>query len=295
MYNILPEERRKKLRDMLCHGKHVRVMEASSGLSGLIVENVKAGDKEYDAMWISSLCNAAWQGKPDNEVVDFSDRLRTIENILEVTTKPVIVDGDTGGKTEHFLYHVRTLERLGVSAIIIEDKKGLKQNSLLGNSSLHMLEDKEVFADKIRMGKAALQTSDFMIIARIESFIAGNTMEDALDRAECYVDAGADAIMIHSCKSDGKEIMQFLHAFRKKHAQIPVVLIPTTYCTYKEDELFENGADVVIYANHLLRCAYKSMVRTAEQILECGRAMEADIENCISIKEILELISDEQN
>lgn len=295
MKNNMPEIRRKKLKELLSSKKIVRVMEASNGLSGLIVENTKVDNKEYDAMWLSSLCDSTLKGKPDNEVVDFSSRLKTIEEIFEVTTKPLIVDGDTGGKIEHFVYNVRTLERLGVSAIIIEDKKGLKQNSLLGDSAIQILEDKEVFANKIKQGKKALLTDDFMIIARIESFIAGNGLSDALDRADYYIEAGADGIMIHSYKNDGNEIMKFLKHFREKHPTISIILVPTTYSSYTETELYNNGANIVIYANHLLRSAYKNMVSVAKKILVDENSLEASEKYCISMKEILGLIGDDND
>ena len=295
MKNSLPEIRRKKLKELLSIKPYIRVMEASNGLTGLIVENTRVDNKEYDAMWLSSLCDSTLKGKPDNEVVDFTSRVKTIEEIFEVTTKPLIVDGDTGGKTEHFIFNVKTLERLGVSAVIIEDKKGLKQNSLLGSSILQILEDKEVFADKIRQGKQALQTHDFMIIARIESFIANESLEDALERADCYIKAGADGIMIHSYKSDGKEIKEFLNRFRKKHTNIPVVLVPTTYSKYTETELYNYGTNIVIYANHLLRSAYKSMGQTAKKILEDECSFNASKDYCISMKEILSLIGDDND
>ncbi len=295
MKNNMPEIRRKKLKELLSSQKIVRVMEASNGLSGLIVENTKVDTKEYDAMWLSSLCDSTLKGKPDNEVVDFSSRVKTIEEIFEVTTKPLIVDGDTGGKTEHFIYNVKTLERLGVSAIIIEDKRGLKQNSLLGSSTVQILEDKEVFANKIKQGKKALQTDDFMIIARIESFITGNDLSDALERADCYVKSGADGIMIHSYKNDGKEIMYFLSEFKKKHPTIPIVLVPTAYSSYTETELYNNGANIVIYANHLLRSAYRNMVEVAKKILLDERALEASEEYCIGMEEIFDLIGDDND
>ena len=270
-------------------------MEASNGLTGLIVENTKVCGKEYDAMWLSSLCDSTLKGKPDNEVIDFSSRIKTVEEIFEVTSKPLIFDGDTGGHPEHFAYNVKTLEKLGVSAIIIEDKKGLKQNSLIGDPSLHTLEDKEIFANKIKQGKKALQTSDFMIIARIESFIANKPLNDALERADCYIEAGADGIMIHSYKEDGAEIMEFLKCFREKHPEVPVVLIPTTYSKYTETELFERGANIVIYANQLLRSAYKSMSAAAKKILEDESSFAASKEYCTSMKEILNLIGDEND
>jgi len=198
----MPEVRRGLLKNMLENRKHIRVIETSNGISGLIAENTKVTDeltgeiKEFDAMWISSLCDSTFKGKPDNEVVDFSSRISTINEILEVTTKPIILDGDTGGKIEHFVYNVNTLERLGVSAIIIEDKTGLKQNSLLGTEVKQQLEDPDIFAEKIKAGKEAQLTDEFMIFARIESLIAGKDVADAIDRARKYIDAGADGIMI---------------------------------------------------------------------------------------------------
>ncbi len=295
MKNNLPEIRRKKLKELLLTKRNIRVMEASNGLTGLIVENTKVDNKEYDAMWLSSLCDSTLKGKPDNEVVDFSSRVKTIEEIFEVTTKPLIIDGDTGGKVEHFVYNIKTLERLGVSAIIIEDKKGLKQNSLLGDSAIQILEDKEIFANKIREGKKAQQTDDFMIIARIESFIANESLEDALDRARCYINSGADGIMIHSYKSDGNEIMDFLKKFRIKYPTIPVVLVPTTYSKYTENELYDNGANIIIYANHLLRSAYKSMLEVSKKILKDESAYEASKEYCVSMNEILSVIGDKND
>ena len=295
MKNNMPEIRRKKLKEMLKQKEYIRVMEASNGLSGLIVENSKVDNREFDAMWISSLCDSAFKGKSDNEVVDFSSRVKTIEEIMEVTTKPIIVDGDTGGKVEHFIANVKTLERIGVSAIIIEDKTGLKQNSLLGNEVEQILEDKDVFANKIKKGKEALQTDDFLIIARIESFIAGKGLDDAIDRAETYINSGSDGIMIHTYKSDASEIIEFLRIIKEKYPNIITVVVPTTYSNYKEKELNEFGANIIIYANHLLRSSYKAMVRTAEMILENERAYEASIECCVSPKEILKLIGDKND
>lgn len=246
-------------------------------------------------MWISSLCDSAFKGKPDNEVVDFSSRVKTIEEIMEVTTKPIIVDGDTGGKIEHFVSNVKTLERIGVSAIIIEDKTGLKRNSLLGNKVEQILEDKNVFANKIKKGKEALQTDEFLIIARIESFIAGKDLDDAINRAETYINAGSDGIMIHTYKPDASEIIEFLRIIKEKYPNIITVVVPTTYSNYKEEELNKFGANIVIYANHLLRSSYKAMVKTAEMILENERAYEASSEFCVSINEILELIGDKDD
>lgn len=296
MLHNTPDNRRSKLRKMLKLKPFISVMEASNGLTGLIVENAKyenneeATVKEFDAMWVSSLCDSTFKGKPDIELVDLTSRLNTINEIMEVTTKPIILDGDTGGKTEHFVYNVKTLERLGVSAIIIEDKTGLKKNSLFGTDVKQVLDDPHNFAAKIHAGKQAQVTRDFMIFARLESLIAGVGVEDALNRADIYLEAGADGIMIHSKEKDGKEIFEFLDKFRAKYKDVPVILVPTTYNQFTEEELNEKGANIIIHANHLLRSAYPAMLDTAEKILEYGRSKEASEANCISIKEILTLI-----
>jgi len=292
-----PDIRRAKLRRMLKLKPYIRVMEASNGLSGLIVENVKVENqgeiKEYDAMWVSSLCDSSFKGKPDIELVDLTSRINTINEIIEVTTKPIILDGDTGGRVEHFVYNVRTLERLGVSAVIIEDKTGLKQNSLFGTDAVQTLDDPYEFAKKINAGKQAQLTRDFMIIARLESLIAGAGIEDALKRAKIYIDAGADAIMIHSKEKDGQEIADFLTKFREFAPNVPVVLVPTSYNHFTEDELHAMGGNIIIYANHLLRSAYPAMLNTAKEILKSGRSKEVD-GDCMSIKEVLNIIPEDR-
>ncbi len=291
-----PDNRRAKLRRLLKLKEYVRAIDASNGLTGLIAENIKVVDekkmmvKEFDAMWVSSLCDSTFKGKPDIELVDLTSRLNTINEIMEVTTKPIILDGDTGGKIEHFVFNVKTLERLGVSAIIIEDKTGLKKNSLFGTEVKQTLDDPEHFAEKIRAGKQAQVTRDFMIIARLESLIAGSTVDDAMERAKIYVAAGVDGIMIHSKEKDGKDIFEFMRRFREFSKDIPLILVPTTYNEYTEDELHEGGANIIIHANHLLRSAYPAMVNTAKSILENGRSKEASEEYCMPVKQVLELI-----
>lgn len=290
-----PELRRGKLRRLLALKPYLRAIEASNGLSALIVENVQKPDpdgtgvREYDAMWVSSLCDSSFKGKPDIELVDWSSRLETIDEIMEVSTKPIIVDGDTGGRVEHFKYTVRTLERAGVSAVIIEDKTGLKQNSLFGTDAKQVLDDPHEFAAKINAGKQAQVTRDFMIIARLESLIAGIGVDDAMERAKIYIAAGADGIMIHSKEKDGEEIREFMRRFREYSPDVPVVLVPTSYNHLYEGELAEIGANVIIHANHLLRSAYPAMLQTAEKILEAGRSKEVDDE-IMSIKDVLRLI-----
>lgn len=291
-----PDYRRAKLRRLLKLKPYIRVMEASNGLSGLIVENARCVDssnakvKEYDAMWVSSLCDSSFKGKPDIELVDFTSRINTINDIMEVTTKPIILDGDTGGKVEHFVYNVKTLERIGVSAVIIEDKTGLKQNSLYGTDAKQVLDDPHAFAAKIKAGKQSQITNDFMIIARLESLIAGMGIDDAMMRARIYInEGGADAVMIHSRNKDGAEIKDFLQLFKAEFPDVPVVLVPTSYNHVYEEELCSWGANIIIHANHLLRSAYRAMKQTADTILECGRSKEVDDE-IISIKEVLSLI-----
>lgn len=290
---ITPQMRMKSLKELIYSKKPVRILEAHNGLTGLIVEKTKIERdgkiKEFDGMWLSSLCDSTAKGKPDIELVDLTSRLNTINDILEVTTKPIIVDGDTGGQVEHFVYTVKTLERLGVSAIIIEDKTGLKKNSLFGTDVTQTQDTIEHFSDKIRAGREARVTSDFMIISRIESLIAGAGMEDAISRAKAYIKAGTDGIMIHSKEKDGKEIIEFCRRYKEFEDKVPLIVVPTSYNFMKEEELVEMGISVIIYANHLIRSAYPAMVNTAKSILENGRSKEASI-NCMPIKEILTLI-----
>lgn len=294
-----PDSRRGSLRKLLKLKPCLRVVEASNGLSGLIVESASVVDdqtgavRSFDGMWVSSLCDSSFKGKPDIELVDFTSRVNTIEEIMEVTTKPIILDGDTGGKTEHFVHNVKTLERIGVSAVIIEDKTGLKQNSLFGTDVPQVQDDPVAFAEKIAAGKKAQRTRDFMIFARIESLIAKAGMEDALERARIYLEqGGADGIMIHSKERDGSEILEFLRLFRAEWSEVPVILVPTSYNQFTEEELSEAGANIVIHANHLLRAAYLAMKDVSECILEHGRSKEAD-ELCLPIKEVLTLIPKE--
>ena len=289
----MPEFRRKRLRQLLKLCPIVKTLEVHSGLTGLIAEKTIVANNgeidQFDAMWLSSLCDSTAKGKPDIELVDMSSRLRTVDDILEVTTKPIILDGDTGGLVEHFVYNVRTLERMGVSAVIIEDKTGLKKNSLFGTEVEQTQDSIENFTSKIRTGKRAQRTQDFMIIARIESLIAGKPMSDALERAYAYVEAGADGIMIHSKNKSGEDIKEFCLTFRQRYAHVPIVVVPTTYDHIHESELRKWGVNVVIYANHMLRAAYPAMMRVACTILENGRAQEVR-DLCMPIKEILELI-----
>lgn len=288
-----PAVRMQKLRRLLHAKPLVRVLEAHNGLSGLIVENaavVKDGVRqEFDAMWLSSLTDSTAKGRPDIEYVDRTSRFATINEILDITTKPIIYDGDTGGVAEHFSMLVRTLERMGVSAVIVEDKQGLKQNSLFGTDKKQELLGAGEMAAKIRAGKQAQVTDDFMVIARIESLIAGQGADDALERASIYIEAGADALMIHSKEKSADEILAFAEKYRKLVLRVPLVAVPSSYNNITEDELTAAGFSLVIYANHLLRSAYPAMVTTAECILEHGRSKEADA-HCMSIREILELI-----
>lgn len=288
-----PEVRMRKLKRLIEAKPIVRVLEAHNGLSGLIVENTKVAvdnkTEEFDCMWLSSLTDSTIKGKPDIEYVDLTSRLKTIDEILEVTTKPIIFDADTGGITEHFVFKVRTLERLGVSAAIIEDKVGLKKNSLFGTDVEQTQDSIENFCFKISEGKRARVTEDFMIIARIESLILKKGMEDALKRAAAYIEAGADGIMIHSKEKQPDEILEFCDKYNKFDQRVPLVVVPSSYNKITEQELINAGVNVVIYANHLIRSAYPAMVKTAESILQHKRSYEAS-DCCTSIKEIITLI-----
>lgn len=292
----LPDIRRARLKKALQMKGLVTAMEAHSGITGLIVEKTAVYEnghtKQFDAMWISSLCDSTAKGKPDIELVDMTSRFRTIDDIMEVTTKPIIFDGDTGGLTEHFVYTVRSLERMGVSMVIIEDKTGLKKNSLFGTEVEQTQDSIENFSAKIRAGKKAQKTKDFMICARIESLILERGMEDALARAFAFVDAGADAIMIHSRKKEPSEIFTFIGHFREKDKATPVVLVPTSFNTVTEEEFKEHGANIIIYANQLTRTGFPAMQDAAKTILRNHRAKECD-EKCMSIKDIITLIPEE--
>ena len=292
----LPDIRRSRLKKTLEMKGLVTAMEAHSGITGLIVEKTivheEGGSRQFDAMWISSLCDSTAKGKPDIELVDMTSRFRTIDDIMEVTTKPIIFDGDTGGLTEHFVYTVRSLERMGVSMVIIEDKTGLKKNSLFGNEVIQTQDSIENFSAKIRAGKAAQKTKDFMICARIESLILEQGMDDALERAFAFTAAGADAIMIHSRKKDPSEIKEFIEKFRKKDRTTPIVLVPTSFNTVYEEEWKALGANIIIYANQLTRTGFPAMKDAAETILRTHRAKECD-DKCMSIKDIITLIPEE--
>lgn len=276
----MPEYRRKRLQQLLTLRPIIKVIEAHSGLSGLIVEKTiveRNGElDQFDAMWVSSLCDSTARGKPDIELVDFSSRIRTLEEIMDVTTKPIILDGDTGGQIEHFVYNIRTLERIGISAVIIEDKTGLKRNSLFGTEANQTQDTIESFCKKITAGKESLRTDEFMIIARIESLILEQGMHDALARAFAYVKAGADGIMIHSRQKSPNEVFEFCDKFREKEKSIPIVVVPTSYNAVTENELISHGINIVIYANHLTRSAFPAMQNAAVEILQNQRARETD-------------------
>ncbi|MDX9742185.1 MAG: phosphoenolpyruvate mutase [Arcobacteraceae bacterium] len=285
-----PDIRRKRLRRLIEAKPIIRIMEAHNALSALIVENMKSDTGvEYDGMWSSSLTDSTSKGKPDIEAVDVSTRIHTINEIFEVTTKPMIYDADTGGIAEHFAFTVRTLERTGVSAVIIEDKTGLKKNSLFGNDVAQTQDTIENFCQKIKTGKKAQITDDFMIIARIESLILEKGMDDAITRAKAYIEAGADGIMIHSRQKSPNEILEFCTILREYNENIPIVVVPTSFNQITAKELGEAGVNVVIYANHMLRAAYPGMMKVAKSILANDRSLEAEKE-LLSINEILELI-----
>ncbi len=291
----MPEMRRGRLRRLIEMIPIVKTIEVHSGLTGLIAEKTvvarDGGLDQFDAMWISSLCDSTDRGKPDIELVDMTSRIRTIDDVMDVTTKPIILDADTGGLIEHFVYNVRTLERLGVSAIIVEDKTGLKKNSLFGTEVQQTQDSIEHFSAKIAAGKRVQRTDDFMIIARIESLILEKGLEDALARARAYTAAGADGIMIHSRKKDPTEIFQFCDTFHAEQPDVPIVVVPTSYNQVTEQELAAHGVKVVIYANQLMRAAFPAMENAARSILTHHRAKEID-EQLLSIKKIITLIDE---
>jgi len=292
---ITPERRLRMLKRLLEAKPLIRIIEAHSGLTGMIAETVSVKcdntSREFDGIWMSSLTDSAVKAKPDIEYVDMTSRMNTVSDILETTTKPIIFDGDTGGIPEHFVFMVRTLERLGVSAVIIEDKKGLKKNSLFGTDVEQVQDDIEDFTRKISAGKHAQVTDDFMIIARIESLILKAGMDDALTRAQAYIAAGTDGIMIHSKEPTPQEVLTFCKEYEKFDDRVPLVAVPSTYCRTTEDELAAAGVRVVIYANQLLRSAYPAMIEVARSILLHGRAAESE-ELCMSIKDIISLIQE---
>ena len=294
--DLIPDMRRSKLKKLISLKPIVRAIEAHNGLSALVVENAKVEKDEqintFDAIWVSSLTDSTAKGKPDIELVDMTSRMNTINEIMEVSTKPIILDGDSGGLLEHFVFNLKTIERMGVSAIIIEDKVGLKKNSLFGTEVKQTQDSIENFCAKISAGKKALLTHDFMIIARIESLILKQGMDDAIERAKSYIAAGADGIMIHSRESEPDEIFEFCDKFREFAPDVPLVVVPTSFNRVYEDEFAQKGVNIVIYANHLIRSSYPAMVDTANTILENERCKEAD-DKCLSIKEILTLIPDE--
>ena len=289
---ITTEERRKSLRNALNVKDTLTFLDIHNSLSAIVIENVSVEKNginyEFDGMWASSLTDSTAKGKPDIEAVDTSSRLVTLNEIMEVSTKPIIYDGDTGGKPEHFVYTVQNLERLGISSVVIEDKKGLKKNSLFGNDVPQEQESIEKFCEKIKVGNSIKKTDDFLIIARIESLILNKGLKDALNRGENYAQAGAGGIFIHSKDESEKEVFEFVRTF-KKNSNLPIVVVPTTYNHVNLEEFKELGVDVVIYANHLLRSAYPSMLSTAEAILMYGRTKEIE-ENLMSIKEIINFI-----
>jgi len=291
---ITADSRKSSLRRLLQVKPLLRFLDIHNALSALIIEHttVERDDgfsAEFDGMWASSLTDSTAKGKPDIEAVDHSSRMNTLHEVLEVTTKPIIFDGDTGGKPEHFAFNLRTLERLGISAVIIEDKTGLKKNSLFGNDVLQQQESIEDFSHKISVGKAAQATDEFMVIARLESLILQKGVDDAIERANAYIAAGADGIMIHSRSSTPDEIFEFIDRYNKFSNRKPLVVVPSTFNSVTEAELIERGVNIVIYANHLLRSAFPAMQMTARSILKHERSLECD-EALMSIDEILDLV-----
>jgi phosphoenolpyruvate phosphomutase len=291
---VKTENRRAQLKQLLNTRRCLRVLEAHSPISALLAQHAQAERSpgtaiRFDAIWSSSLTDSTNKGMPDIEILNPLSRLQNVEDIFSVSSLPMIFDGDTGGKSEHFAFYVRALERVGVSAVVIEDKCGLKKNSLLGNDVYQQQESMEDFCEKIRSGCAAMTTDDFMIVARCESLILDQGIDDALTRCLSYVEAGAHGIMIHSRRPDGCEVIDFAKRFREHHETVPLVCVPTSYAHIRFDELERSGFNVVIYANHLLRSAYFAMRAVADEILRNGRTLEIEAQ-CLGIEEILQLI-----
>lgn len=288
-----PDIRRRSLKRLIDSKEYVRFLDIHNGLSALIVENTRVSIRnkieEFDGMWASSLTSSTAKGKPDIEAVDLTERLQLLNEVLEVTTKPIMYDGDTGGKPEHFVFTVKTLERLGVSAVIIEDKTGLKKNSLFGTEVKQTMASISSFCKLIKTGKKAKVTDEFMIIARLESLILNRGIKDAIKRARAYINAGADGIMIHSRNRNPSEIFEFCKIYNKFKNRKPLIVVPSSYSQVREEKLAKSGANIIIYANHLMRSVYPNMVETAKSILKHKRSLEAE-KNLISIKKILELI-----
>ena len=293
---LTSDNRISKLKRLIQSKDIVRVLESHNSLTGLIIEKMSINKNgklnEFDCMWSSSLTDSATKGKPDNQAVDYSSRIRSLNDMLDVTTKPLIFDADNGGRIEHLSYLVKSLERTGVSAIIMEDKIGLKMNSLFSDQLGAKQDTPKAFSKKIAKVCNVRRSKDFLVIARIESFILNKGLNDALKRAEIYSKAGADAILIHSKEKTPKEIFQFSKIFKKTKYSIPLVAVPSTYSKVYEKDLILNGFKIVIYANQLLRSAYPAMVNTAKKILLNSRAYEAD-KNIIPIKEIINLIKND--
>ena len=289
---ITPDQRKLQLKRLLKAKKFIRIMESHSALSSLIIENINIYKNkkllQFDGIWSSSLTDSALRGRPDNQSVDYSQRINFLNETIDTSLKPIIFDGDNGGRLEHLTYLIKNLEKIGVSALVLEDKKGLKINSLFKDQTNSSQESVEKFSKKIKMAINSRISEDFMIVARIESLILGKCLKDAINRAEQYSKAGADAILIHSNKNRPTEIFNFAKVFKRSKFFKPMIAIPSTYSKTYEKELIKNGFKIVIYANHLLRASYKAMYETAEKILIKQRAFESEkkitpINNIISL------------
>jgi len=294
--SITPDQRKLKLKRLLKVKKIIRILESHSALSSMIIENININKKgklwQFDGLWSSSLTDSTLKGKPDNQSVDYSQRINSLNDTIDTSLKPIIFDGDNGGRLEHLIYLVKNLEKIGVSALVLEDKKGLKINSLVQDQSKSFQEKVKDFCKKIKLAVNSRISKDFMIIARIESLILGKSVKDALYRANKYSVAGADAILIHSKEKTPKQIFQFARLFKKSKFYKPLIAIPSTYSKTYEKELIKHGFKIVIYANHLLRASYKAMYYAAKKILINQRAFEIE-KNITPIDEIISLIKND--
>lgn len=294
-YRTLPEQRRAALQQRLNVGDCIRAIEAHSGLCALVasegLKSTSSPNNRFDALWISSLTSSAVQGLPDIELHFLERRIELIEDVCQVSSLPLIVDGDTGGDATSLCYLVARLEGMGVSALVIEDKRQPKRNSLCQTAD-HLLEDPDCFAKKIAQGVAARLTKDFLLFARLESLIAGLTVDDALTRAALYLEAGASGLMIHSKDRTEDRVVEFLQRLRAQGHEQPVICVPTTYNRVLARDLFAEGANIIIYANHLLRASHHAMRRVCQDLLQHDRAVDVE-RRCTPLDELFDLVGAE--
>jgi phosphoenolpyruvate phosphomutase len=253
-----------RLRGQLLRPAVIRVAGAHDALSALVAE-----DAGFDAVWASSLAISAARGLPDMSLLTMTDYLQAASYINDASAVPVIADCDTGfGNITNVAFMVRQYEAAGIAAVCIEDKVFPKRNSFVKTEQV--LEDATTFARKIEVAKQTQRSDDFVVIARTEAAIAGAGIAEALRRAHLYVDAGADAILMHSKSSEPDEVLDFLCQWE---GRAPVVVVPTTYYAWHVDDAAKAGVSMVIYANQALRAAVRSMRHVLSQVLLAGSSV----------------------